>query len=387
MTFSKRILSVKPSPTLALNAKAVQLAKQGKNVLNFAIGEPDYLTPGVVVDRAIESLKAGRTRYTPSGGGPELRQAIADKLMRDNGLSFDANQIVVGAGAKEILFHTFMSLLNDGDEVILTAPFWVSYADQIRAAGAVPVVIPIPDGGRMPSLEVIESYATQKTKAFIFNSPNNPAGYILTELELKTLGTYLSNKPWWIIADEIYEYMSFDVPHISLLKACPELRDRFVLVNGMSKAFAMTGWRVGYCAAPLELAGMVKSLQSHSSTCIPGFIEDASVVALKAGLPLMEKDIGTLRARRDLAIQTMKKLGGFKYLYPQGAYYLFIDIRSQLKNGESSLAFSDRLLEQFNLAIAPGEAFGAPGFLRLSYAASNATLLDGIERLHKALFT
>ncbi len=387
MTFSKRILSVKPSPTLALNAKAVQMSKQGKKVLNFAIGEPDYLTPSLVVDRAIESLKAGRTRYTPSGGGPELRQAIADKLMRDNGLSFDINQIVVGAGAKEILFHTFMSLLNDGDEVILTAPFWVSYADQIRAAGAVPVIIPIPDGGRMPSLEVIESYATPKTKAFIFNSPNNPAGYILTELELKTLGTYLSNKPWWIIADEIYEYMSFDAPHISLLKACPELRDRFVLVNGMSKAFAMTGWRVGYCAAPIELAAMVKSLQSHSSTCIPGFIEDASVVALKAGLPLMEKDINTLRIRRDLAVQTMKKLGGFKYLYPQGAYYLFIDIRSQLKNGESSLAFSDRLLEQFNLAIAPGEAFGAPGFLRLSYAASNATLLDGIERLHKALFT
>jgi aspartate aminotransferase len=385
MIFSKRILSVKPSPTLALNQKAVALAKQGKKVLNFAIGEPDYPTPGLIVDRAIESLRAGRTRYTPAGGGPELRQAIVDKLLRDNGLTFEPSQIVVGAGVKEILFHTFLSLLNDGDEVILTAPFWVSYSDQIKAAGGVPVVIPIPEKGGMPSLEVIESYATAKTKAFIFNSPNNPAGYILSELELKTLGTYLRGKPWWIISDEIYEYMSFDRPHICMLKVCPELRERFVLVNGLSKAFAMTGWRVGYCAAPVELASMVRALQSHSSTCIPGFIEDASVVGLKAGRPLMEKDINRLRERRDLAIHTMKKLGGFKYLYPQGAYYLFVDIRSHLKNGETSLAFSDRILDQFDLAIGPGEAFGAPGYLRLSYAVSDETLVDGIERLHKAL--
>jgi aspartate aminotransferase len=386
MSFSSRILSVKPSPTLALNAKAVQLAKMGHNVLNFAIGEPDYPTPSLVVERAIESLRAGRTRYTPAGGGPELRQAIVDKLGRDNGISFQANQIVVGSGAKEILFHTFMSLLNDGDEVILTAPYWVSYADQIKASGGVPILIPIPDKGGIPSIEVIESYATGRTKAFILNSPNNPAGYILTDVELRTLGAYLHRKGWWVISDEIYEYMSFDAPHISLLKLCPEIREKFVLVNGLSKAFSMTGWRVGYCAAPVELAALVRSLQSHSSTCIPGFIEDASVVALKAGRPLMEKDINHLRARRDLAINTMKKLGGFKFLYPKGAFYVFIDIRDQLQNGETSLSFSDRLLEQSHLAMAPGEAFGAPGFLRLSYAVSDAILLDGIARLHKALF-
>jgi aspartate aminotransferase len=384
MTFSKRILGVKPSPTLALNAKAVQMSKLGKKVLNFAIGEPDYPTPGVIVDRAIESLKGGRTRYTPSGGGPELRQAIVDKLQRDNGLTFEATQIVVGSGAKEILFHTFMSLLNEGDEVILTAPFWVSYADQIRASGGIPIIVPIPDRGGMPSLEVIESYATAKTKAFVFNSPNNPAGYVLTEIELKILGTYLAAKDWWVISDEIYEYMSFDVPHISMLKACPELREKFVLVNGLSKAFSMTGWRVGYCAAPKELASLVKSLQSHSSTCIPGFIEDAAVVALRAGLPLMKKDIKKLSDRRDTAIIAMKKLEGFRYLYPQGAYYIFIDIRHILKAGETSLTFSDRLLEQHLIAIAPGEAFGAPGYLRLSYAVNETTLLDGIDRLHKA---
>jgi aspartate aminotransferase len=386
MEFSRRITSVQPSPTLALNAKAIQLKKQGHKVLNFAVGEPDYPTAPVVVDRAIESLKAGRTKYTPAGGGPELRQAIADKLLRDNGLTYNVNQIVAGAGAKEVLFHTFLSLLNDGDEVLLTAPYWVSYGDQIRAAGGVPITVPIPDHGGFPSLETIEKYATKRTKAFVFNSPNNPAGYVLGEKELKTLGDYLHQKSWWVISDEIYEYMSFDVPHASLVKVCPELTSKFVLVNGLSKAFAMTGWRVGYCAAPLELAGMVRSLQSHSSTCIPGFIEDASVVALKAGKPLMEKDIERLKARRDLAINYLRELGGLKFLVPQGAYYIFIDIRQYLKNGETTLQFSDRLLTEHHLALAPGEAFGAPGFLRISFAIDDATILEGIQRLHKAIF-
>lgn len=385
MSFSRRILSVQPSPTLALNAKALQLAKQGHKVLNFAVGEPDYPTPKIIVDRAIESLKAGRTKYTPAGGGPELRQAICEKLQRDNGLTFDAAQVVVGTGAKEILFHTFLSLLNDGDEVILTTPCWVSYADQIRAAGAVPVMIPVASDGRIAPGSEIQKYASPKTKAFVFNSPNNPGGYILNEAELKELGTFLSKQGWWVISDEIYEYMSFDVPHQSLLKVCPELKSRFVLVNGLSKAFAMTGWRVGYCAAPTELANMVRSLQSHSSTCIPGFIEDAAVVALKHGKPLMEEDIAKLRHRRDVAVKLLNSLGGIKYFYPQGAYYIFVDIREKLHNGDTSMQFSERLLQEHHLALAPGEAFGAPGFLRLSYATDEETITEGIKRLHKAL--
>jgi aspartate aminotransferase len=371
MNVSRRISSVQPSPTLALNAKAVQLTKQGHKVLNFAVGEPDYPTADIVIERAVQSLKAGRTRYTPAGGGPELRQAIVDKLKRDNQLTFTPDQIVVGAGAKEILFHTFLSLLN---------------ADQIKAAGATPVIVPVPDNAGMPSLDVIESYVTPKTKVFVFNSPNNPAGYILNDTQLQSLANYLKHKSWWIISDEIYEYMSFDVPHKSLLQVCPELRERFILVNGMSKAFAMTGWRVGYCAAPKNVATLVKSLQSHSSTCIPGFIEDAAVVALNAGRPLMAHHIEKLKQRRDIAIQHLKKLGGFKYLYPQGAFYIFIDIRDHLHGYDTSLQFSERLLQEYHLAMAPGEAFGSPGFLRLSYAVDEATLIEGIDRLHKALF-
>jgi aspartate aminotransferase len=385
MDLSRRIMSVQPSPTLALNAKAAQLAKQGHKVLNFAVGEPDYPTPRVIVDRAIESLQAGRTKYTPPGGGPELRQAIVNKLARDNNLAFDASQIVVGTGAKEILFHTFLSVLNDGDEVLLTAPCWVSYADQIRAAGGVPVIIPVTATGRLPSNDEILKYATRKTKVFVINSPNNPSGYILGERDLRDLGSLLARQGWWVISDEIYEYMCFDEPHQSLLQICPELKSKFVLINGLSKAFAMTGWRVGYCAAPQDIADMVRSLQSHSSTCIPGFIEDAAVVALKHGKALMTEDIAKLRRRRDMATKLLDSLGGIKYFYPQGAFYIFVDIRNKLQHGESSLSFSERLLQEHHLALAPGEAFGTPGFLRLSYATDEATIEEGIRRLHKAL--
>ncbi|MCX6118643.1 MAG: pyridoxal phosphate-dependent aminotransferase [Proteobacteria bacterium] len=384
MTLSKRISTIQPSPTLALNTKANNLRKSGHTVLNFSVGEPDYPTPSIVVEQAIASLRAGRTKYTPAGGGPELRQAIAHKLMRDNQVQFSPEQIVVGIGAKEILFHIFLSLLNDGDEVILTAPCWVSYADQIKAAGAIPVIVPIPESGPI-SISDIEKYASPKTKAFVLNTPNNPSGYVLTESFTKELGQYLATKNWWIVSDEIYEYMAFDSPHFCPLKVCPELKSRYILVNGFSKSFSMTGWRVGYMAGPAEVVALVKSLQSHSSTCIPGFIEDACVVAINAGPSLMADDIAKLRSRRELAVQTLDQLGGFKYIRPQGAYYVYIDVRTCLKNEKTSLQLSEELLEKHHLAMAPGEAFGSPGWLRLSYAVDEKTLVEGIKKLHKAL--
>ncbi|MCX6123766.1 MAG: pyridoxal phosphate-dependent aminotransferase [Proteobacteria bacterium] len=384
MELSRRISAILPSPTLALNSKANQLKKLGHHILNFAVGEPDYPTPEIIVNQAIASLKAGRTKYTPAGGGAELRTAIADKLLRDNHLKFSPDQIVVGCGAKEILFHIFLALLNEGDEVILTAPCWVSYADQIKAAGATPVIVPLPAAGAI-SLADIERHATARTKALVLNTPNNPAGYVLTESQTQEIGNYLSAKAWWIISDEIYEYMAFDSPHICLLERFPHLADRYLLVNGLSKGFAMTGWRVGYLAGPVNVVSIVKSLQSHSSTCIPGFIEDAAVVALNAGEPLLTKDVQKLKNRRELAISTMNRLGGFKYIRPQGAYYVFIDVRHHLKDGMTSLQLSESLLENHHLAMAPGEAFACPGWLRLSYAVADETIVAGLERLHAAL--
>lgn len=386
MHLSKKIAGLKPSPTLSLNAKAQELASKGTRVYNFSVGEPDYGTPQIVVDAAIESLRKGRTKYGTSGGGMPLRQAIADKLKRDNHLEFKPNEIVVGSGAKEILFHIFMAMLNEGDEVLLSAPYWVSYTAHAEAVGALCREIPIPDDHFGPRLTpgMIEATATPKTKAIVLNSPNNPAGYVMKEAELKELGKYLFQKDWWIISDEIYEYMTFGTPHLSLLQVAPELRDRFILVNGLSKGFAMTGWRVGYAAAPAPMAKLIQSLQSHSSTCLPGFIEDAAVVALKQGPGLMQVHVEELKHRRDLAMKSLHEIPGLSMIPPEGAFYIYMDIRkslAQAKTPMSSMQFSEFLLETQHVAMVPGEAFGTPGFLRLSYAIATEDLMEGIRRL------
>jgi aspartate aminotransferase len=389
---SKRILQIQPSPTLVLNSKANNLKKQGHKILNFAVGEPDYPTAGIVVEKAIESLRKGRTKYTSAGGSIELREAIAQKLTRDNQMSYTADDIVCGIGAKEVLFHSFMSLLNDGDEVLLTAPCWVSYCDQIKGCGAVPVVVPFDKKqwhkDKVPfTLDQLEKHASEKTKIFVLNSPNNPSGYVLSRAQLEELGAYLRKKDWWIISDEIYEYMAFDRPHLSLVQVCPDLKDRFLLIHGFSKGFAMTGWRVGYMAGPKSVTPTVRALQSQSSTCLPAFIEDAATLAMSFGSKLMEKDVEKLKVRREIAIDAMNRLGGFEYIRPEGAYYILIDVEKYLKPGESTIAFSEMLLEKFHLAMAPGEAFGVPGWIRLSYATDEQTIRAGIERLNEAFIS
>jgi aspartate aminotransferase len=392
VTLSRRILSVNPSPTLALNAKAAAMTKAGQHVLSFAVGEPDYATPHEVVEQAITSLRAGRTRYGAAGGGPEIREAISRKLSQENKLTVPPEQIVVGIGAKEILFHTFLTILNDGDEVIIPSPYWVSYGDQIKAAGGKCVELPLPRSlDQCPvSVEAIKAAATPRTVAFCLNSPNNPAGYVLKEKDLRELGQFLLTTDWWIVSDEIYEYMAFDAPHISLLTLFPELAPRFILINGLSKSFAMTGWRVGWGAGPLPVMKLVRSLQSHSSTCLPMFIEDAALVALAAGPGLMKREISVLKSRRDLAAKLMEEVPGISFFRPEGAFYIFIDVREGLTRARSlpartSMALSEWLLVEHKLAFVPGEAFGAPGFLRMSYATSEDTIRQGTARLAEAL--
>ena len=390
MEVSKKISSLKVSPTVELNSKAKKLKQSGADVLNFAVGEPDYGTPELIVNAAVAALSAGRTKYGPAGGSEDLRRAVCAKLEKENSLSFLPQHIVCGMGAKEILFHIFLSLLNDGDEVLLTAPFWVSYQDQIKAAGGVPVMIPLQDGQPVLSSDQIEKYVTPKTVAYILCSPNNPAGYALSKTELTELGNYLNKKNWWVISDEIYEYLSFDDPHMSLLNVVPELKEKFILVNGLSKSFAMTGWRVGYCAGPDKVMKLVKSLQSHSSTCIPPFIEAGAIVALNQGSQFMSEQVELLKKRKDLILEHVSKINGVSVLTPKGAFYLFVDIRSKLAqcsrfSAEDSMGFCKFLLEEKFLAVVPGEAFGTPGFLRLSYATSEQTIIKGTQRLQEAL--
>jgi aspartate aminotransferase len=387
---SRRILNVKSSPTVALNAKAKALAKEGAKVLNFTVGEPDFPTPAPVVEKAIAALQAGRTKYGPAGGSPEFREAIAAKLRRENNLQFPAEDIVCGVGAKELLFHIFLALLNDGDEVLVPSPYWVSYPDQILAAGGKPVFLPVSENmGEAPiKIADIERLATPRTVGIILNSPNNPAGYMFSEALSHELGQYLSHKPWWIVSDEIYEYMAFDRQHVSLLALFPELKDRFIHVNGMSKGYAMTGWRVGYCAGPKAIMKIVRDLQSHSSTCLPPFIEEAATFAISQGPGLLEKEIANLRHRRDLAASLAAQIPGVSFAAPQGAFYLFLNVSEalgQAKQKIDTFTLAEQLLMKHHMALVPGDAFGAPGYLRLSYATSEATITEGMSRLAAAL--
>ena len=391
-TLSDRISRLSPSPTVALNAKAKQLKSEGKDVLNFAVGEPDFSCPDGAIEVAINALKNGMVKYGPAGGGLKFREAIAEKLLRENNLDYKPDQIVCGIGAKEILFHIFLATLNEGDEVIINAPCWVSYEEQIKAAGATPVFIPLANYSDEPiiNVETIEKYASEKTKAFILCSPNNPAGYALDETELTELGKYLEAKDWWVVADEIYEYLSFENKHISLLNVSPDLKDRYIHVNGIAKGYAMTGWRVGYTAAPVPVAKLVKALQSHSSTCIPPFVEEAATWAMQQGPQIMEEKIASLAGRRNLAMSELDKVKNISYIKPQGAFYIFIDLRDALEKSDKfsstdSLAFAQFLLESEYVAMVPGEAFQCPGFLRFSYAASEDWIRDGINRLATAL--
>ncbi|MDQ3234340.1 MAG: pyridoxal phosphate-dependent aminotransferase [Pseudobdellovibrionaceae bacterium] len=392
LSLSKRISQLQPSPTVALNTKAKELAEQGHKVINFSVGEPDFTTPKPIVDVAIEALNQGKTKYSAAGGSLPLRKAISQKLEKDNKLNYPPSQIVAGVGAKEILFHLSLALINEGDEVLIPAPYWVSYTEHVVAAGGKPVVIPFPRDHHAPRLtpEMIQPYVTPRTKAIIITTPNNPAGYTIPEAELRQLGQYLQDKPWWIIADEIYEYMSYDFPAVSMATLCPGLKDRYILVNGLSKGYAMTGWRVGYMAGPSQVAEMVRTLQTQSSTCLPAFVEEAAVKALSMGPDATRDKMGLLKSRRDMAIRLLREMPGVDMMPPNGAFYIFIDIRkvlakSPLYANDNSLAFSAKLLEAHHVAMVPGEAFGAPGFLRLSYAVADEQLIEGLKRLGEAL--
>ena len=298
----------------------------------------------------------------------------------------------MGIGAKEILFHLSLACINPGDEVLIPAPYWVSYTEHVIAAGGTPIIIPMPKDHKSPRLTpaMIQPYVTAKTKAIVLTSPSNPGGYVIPPNELKVLGDYLTDKNWWIISDEIYEYMSFDGPSISMATLCPGVRDRFIIVNGFSKGFAMTGWRVGYMAGPKPVADLVRTLQTQSSTCLPPFVEEGAIEALRHGRELMADKMKVLEQRRNLAVAMLKQYPELDMLPPNGAFYIFIDLRKVLAKtalfaNDNSLDFSKKLLETYHVAMVPGEAFGTPGFLRLSYAVHEDTLKEGLNRLGDAL--
>ena len=392
---SDRILRLSESATLEMTRKSRELKAQGKDIITLSIGEPDFDTPVAIKEAAIKAIENNTTHYPPVAGFANLRKVIADKLKRDNGLNYSPSQIIVSNGAKQSLTNIFMVLLNKGDEVIIPSPYWVSYPEMIKMADGAPVFV---NAGIETDFKVtaeqVEAAITPRTKAFLLNSPSNPTGSVYTKEELKKLaGVFKKYPDIVIVSDEIYELILFEGKHESIA-SFEDMKERTVVVNGVSKGFAMTGWRIGYVAAPQFLADAINKLQGQY-TSGPGTISQmAAMEALStgpAGSEELKNMVGIFKERRDLLLSLMDEIPGIKNTIPKGAFYLFPDVSSYFGKSDGERTINDSndlclyLLDKANVALVPGEAFGSPKCIRLSYATSNELIKKAISRIKKAL--
>lgn len=372
---------------MSVDSKTKQLLAQGRPVVNMSVGEPDFDTPTAAALAGVKAIANGQTRYTPAAGTMELRKAIAGKLMTENGLQYAPDQIIISNGAKHSLYNVFMAILDDGDEVVLPAPYWTSYPEQIAVAGGKPVVVSCgTDTGFKMTAAALEQAITPKTRAVLLNSPSNPTGAVYHEDELAALGEVLRRHDVYIVLDEIYERLVYDVNQRSLAAICPDLKERVLLVNGFSKAFAMTGWRLGYVAAPPDLAKAMNSFQSHSAGSPSTMSQAAGVVALSNFDPGV---IDTFKHRRNTLLEGLNSLSGVKCMMPEGAFYAFPDISGVFGASfegytiATATDYCELLLEHGLVASVPGEAFGAPGFARFSYAVADEEVVEAIEHMRR----
>lgn len=370
---------------MSVDAKTKALLKEGHKVVNMSVGEPDFDTPVATAYAGIQAIIKGNTRYTAATGTPELRQAIARKLMLDNGLQYAPEQIVVSAGAKHSLFNIFLAICDPGDEVILPAPYWVSYPEQIRIAGAEPkIVVCDESSGFKITPAQLEAAITPRTKAVLLNSPSNPTGAVYHRDELQALGNVLAKHDVYVVTDEIYEKLVYDVEHFSIASLVPELMTRTLVVNGFSKAFAMTGWRLGYMAGPIDVVKAVSSLQSHATGNPSSISQAAGTTALETFENSM---VTAFHQRRDVLVAALKQMNGVDCLLPEGAFYVFPNVSAHFGKRlgsrpiNDSVAFCEALLETDLVAAVPGDAFGAPQNIRLSYATSMDQIEMAIERM------
>jgi aspartate aminotransferase len=392
---SDRIRNITESATLEMTRKSKELKAQGKNVINLSIGEPDFNTPECIKLAAKEAIDANHTHYTPVAGIQELRQAIAEKFKNDNGLDYNYQQIIVSNGAKQSIANALLCLVNPGDEIIVPAPYWVSYPEMIKLAEGVMVEIPttVKQGFKVTPAQV-EAAITPKTKVFLFNSPNNPSGAVFTFENLKGIAEVLAKYPnIHIISDEIYEYMNYSGKHATI-GSFDYLKDRLIIINGVSKGFAMTGWRIGYMAAPMAIAKACDTLQGQITSCASSISQLASLAALKinpcASAEIKEM-IETFKGRRDLLKEKLDQIPGIKTNSPDGAFYIFANVADYYGkscNGttiKNDIDFCMYLLEKSLVALVPGGAFGNANCVRFSYATSTQNLLDAAERMKVAL--
>jgi aspartate aminotransferase len=384
---NRRIKDMLGSTTLAITARAKELAAQGHDVVNFGAGEPDFDTPDFIKKVGIKAIESGMTKYTPSIGTLDLREAIAAKFQKDNGLTYKANQIVVSCGAKHSLFNIIQVLVDDGDEVIFQAPYWVSYPEMVKAAGGKSVIIPTDAStGFKITADLLKKHITPKTKILIINSPSNPTGVMYHKEELAKIAEICVAHKIYVISDEIYEKLIYDNNEFcSIASLGKEIFDLTLTVNGVSKAYSMTGWRIGYAAGALEIMEYIKKYQDHSTSNPSSISQAAALEALKATPESIDQMCQIFKKRRDLMLQCLDRVPQLSYIRPEGAFYVFCDFSKVVNSANvgNVAAVAAKLLDEVKVAGIPGDSFGAPNYIRFSFATSDARIQEGISRVAK----
>jgi aspartate/methionine/tyrosine aminotransferase len=391
---SARIAAVSESATLAIDAKAKALKAAGEDVVGFGAGEPDFPTPQHIVDAAVAACSDPKMhKYTPTPGLPELRQAIAAKTARDSGLAADAAQVLVTNGGKQAIYNTFAALLDPGDEVIVPAPYWTTYPESIALAGGVPVYVETDEStGFRATVEQLDRACSPRTKVLLFVSPSNPTGAVYPRHEIEEIGRWAADKGIWVVTDEIYEHLVYgDATHHSLPVVVPDLGDKWVVVNGVAKTYAMTGWRVGWMIGPQDVIKAAGNLQSHATSNVSNVAQRAALAAVSGDLAAVGQMREAFDRRRTTIVKMLNEIAGVSCIEPDGAFYAFPSFKAVLgrdirgRTPTSTLELAEVVLDEVKVAIVPGEAFGAPGYARLSYALSDDDLERGVARIGELL--
>ena len=393
MNLSKRAQKIKPSPTLAITAKAKAMRAQGIDVISFGAGEPDFDTPQHIKDAAIAALQEGFTKYTPVGGIDELKEAICAKLQQDNGVQYQKENILVSCGGKHSFYNVAQAFIDEGDEVIIPAPYWVSYPPMVALAGGKPIIVSTSEEEGFKLLpETLEKAITPNTKALVINSPSNPTGSAYTRKELEKLAEVALQHKIFVISDEIYEKIVYDgFEHVSIASLSDEVRDVTIILNGVSKTYSMTGWRIGYTAGPKELIAAMNRIQSQSTSNPTSFAQKGALDALQGSQAEVSVMVKEYQQRRDLICDALTLIAGITCYTPQGAFYVFPNVGAYLDKdhkGEritDTSQLTDYLLDEARVAVVPGVEFGAEGFLRLSYPIAPEVITEGIARIKEAL--
>ncbi|MEU3163649.1 pyridoxal phosphate-dependent aminotransferase [Streptosporangium sp. NPDC006930] len=391
---SARISAISESATLAVDAKAKAMKAAGRPVIGFGAGEPDFATPGYIVEAAVEACRNPRFhKYTPAGGLPELKQAVADKTLRDSGYRVDAAQVLITNGGKQAVYEAFATLLDPGDEVVVVAPYWTTYPEAIKLAGGVQVdVVTDETTGYLASVEQLEAARTDRTKVLLFVSPSNPTGAVYTPEQVAEIGRWAVEHDLWVVTDEIYEHLTYgDATFASIATVVPELGDKVVVLNGVAKTYAMTGWRVGWLIGPKDVVKAAANLQSHATSNVSNVAQAAALAAVTGDLSAVAEMRAAFDRRRRTMVRMLNEIPGVVCPEPLGAFYAYPSVKALLgkefggRRPATSAELAEIILEEAEVAVVPGEAFGTPGYFRLSYALGDDDLVEGVSRLAKFL--